>query len=172
MNDDRDHLLAPLLCPFRLPTSICNVATHTYFEHLQHTHLLNMPEHIMWFLYIRMRMIWSPITLPMSVARCSSPSSFSFSRPSSFSSSSIWLIGMRMIWSPITPPMSVAPRGSRVWQPPAAWIMYCSFNHLTVSNRVYMGQAFLTECSFHHLAKSNNIHTFSAKAKPCNVRMY
>ena len=128
MNDDRDHLPAPLLCPFRLPTSICNVATHTYFEHLQHTHLLNMPEHIMWFLYIRMRMIWSPITLPMSVARCSSPSSFSFSRPSSFSSSSIWLIGMRMIWSPITPPMSVAPRGSRVWQPPTVPIMYCFFN--------------------------------------------
>ena len=79
------------------------------------------------------------------------------------------MILTKMINPPITLAMSVAPRGSRVWQPPAAWIMYCSFNHLTISNRVYMGQAFLTECSFHHLAKSNNIHAFSAKAKPSNV---
>ena len=46
------------------------------------------------------------------------------------------MILTKMINPPITLAMSVAPRGSRVWQPPAAWIMYCSFNHLTVSNRV------------------------------------
>ena len=81
------------------------------------------------------------------------------------------MILTKMINPPITLAMSVAPRGSWVWQPPAAWIMYCSFNHLTISNRVYL-TVYLTECSFHHLAKSNNIHAFSAKANPSNVCIY
>ena len=39
--------------------------------------------------------------------------------------------------------MSVAPRGSRVWQPPTVWIMYCSFNHPTISN--YLPQSVHTQ---------------------------
>ena len=40
--------------------------------------------------------------------------------------------------------MSVAPRGSRVWQPPTAWIMYCSFNQPTISN--YLPQSVTVLC--------------------------
>ena len=50
------------------------------------------------------------------------------------------MIAMRMIWSPITLPMSVAPRGFGVWQPPTVPIMYCFFNHPSISN--FLPQSF------------------------------
>ena len=40
--------------------------------------------------------------------------------------------------------MSVAPRGSRVWQPPTVWIMYCSFNQPAISN--YLPQSVHVLC--------------------------
>ena len=141
MNDGRDHLPAPLLCPFRFPTSICNIATHifwtfatsTYFEHAPPLYVTL--QHIFWTCHNIMSEQNCRTTLE---ARCTIQGIqelwiviFVSTNCVRYCCSvvSLWLIAMRMIWSPITPPMSVAPRGSRVWQPPTVPIMYCFFNY-------------------------------------------